>query len=327
MAAVLFAALMALALTGCASSPPVMESTAGAANASDGHSWQAPGEISVLTWNLGFGGLGEEADFFPDGGRRLIPSSRRQVLRYVEGIAGFVQSVGADVFLFQEAARPSVVNRRVDLVAELAARLPGRWCAYSPEFEVLFPKLSVGAATFAPGPPGALERLELPRGGASRRQAFHLLVSRFPVGRGELVLANLHLSAFDAEGQLRALQLERVTAFLLEEACRGAHVVLGGDWNLLLADSAFPHTTEEKHLQWVQPLPQDFPPAGWRFAVDETVPTVRTLERPFAQGENYTAVIDGFLVSPNVEVLAVRAFDLGFRFSDHQPVLLRLRLN
>jgi hypothetical protein len=40
-----------------------------------------------------------------------------------------------------------------------------------------------------------------------------------------------------------------------------------------------------------------------------------------------TAVIDGFLVSPNVTVLEVRTADLGFRFSDHQPVTVRLRLD
>jgi len=300
---------------------------AAAATGEGTHPWQPPREIEVLSWNLGFGGLGEGAEFFPDGGKRFIPSARRDVLRYVQGIGAFLKQAGADVFLLQEAATPSVVNRRVDLLAELTERLPGGWHAYSPEVRIPFPRVSVGLVTFAPGPPHAVERLELPR--ERGRQYFHLLVTRFPVsgGSGELVLANVHLSAFDEGALLRRRQLETVTAFLLAEAARSNYVVLGGDWNLLLAETRFPHTTAERYLFWVHPLPPGFPPPGWRLAIDDTAPTVRTLERPYVRGGNYTAVIDGFLVSPNVTVLGVRTVDLGFRFSDHQPVLLSLRLD
>jgi endonuclease/exonuclease/phosphatase family metal-dependent hydrolase len=289
--------------------------------------WEAPPEIEVLSWNLGFGGLGEGAEFYPDGGRRFIPSSRREVLRYAQGIGEFVRQAGADVFLFQEAARPSAVNHRLDLLAELEARLPGRWKAWSPDVAIAFPRVSVGLATFASGPPARVERLELP--GQTRWQRYHLLVTRFPVagGFGELVLANVHLSAFDPAASVRHRQLEAVTAFLQAEERRGAHVVLGGDWNLLLAETRFPHTTARRHLFWLHPLPPGFPPAVWRLAADPRAATVRTLERPYARGENYTAVIDGFLVSPNLTVREVRTVDLGFRFSDHQPVAVRLRLD
>jgi hypothetical protein len=42
-------------------------------------------------------------------------------------------------------------------------------------------------------------------------------------------------------------------------------------------------------------------------------------------GENYVTTIDGFVVSPNVAVESVRGFDLGFEYTDHQPVRLRVR--
>jgi endonuclease/exonuclease/phosphatase family metal-dependent hydrolase len=315
-----------LSLLSCAGSPTAIEQ--GLVGAGGGRQpWEAPRELEILSWNLGFGGLGEGAEFYPDGGRRLIPSSRRDVLRYVAGIGAFLGRAEADLFLLQEVARPSAVNRRVDLLAELSARLPGRWLTWSPEVSIPFPRVSVGPATFARGPPRAVERVTLP--GAKRWYAYHLLVARFPVAgaAGELVLANVHLSAFDENASLRRRQLESVTAFLLAEALRGNWVVLGGDWNLLLAETRFPHTTAERYLFWVHPLPDGFPPPGWRLVVDDKVPTVRTLERPYARGENYTAVIDGFVVSPNVTVLEVRNADLGFRFSDHQPVLARLRLD
>ena len=321
--------LIILSLLSCAGSPARLElhqsPAAGASVAPQ--PWEAPREIEVLSWNLGFGGLGEGAEFYPDGGRRFIPSSRAEVLRYVEGIGAFLQRAGADLFLLQEAARPSAVNRRVDLLAVIEQRLPGRWRAYSPDVSLAFPRVSVGLAIFAPGRPRVVERVELP--GEKRWQPFHLLVARFPVTgrRGELVLADMHLSAFDEEAGLRHGQLEAVAGFLREEERRGSYVVLGGDWNLLLADTRFQHTTAQRYLFWVHPLPAGFPPPGWKLAVDERVATVRTLERPYARGENFTAVIDGFLVSPNVSVLSVRTADLDFRFSDHQPVAVRLRLD
>ncbi len=40
---------------------------------------------------------------------------------------------------------------------------------------------------------------------------------------------------------------------------------------------------------------------------------------------NYTSVIDGFLVSPNVEIASVKTLDLGFAHSDHNPVRVKLR--
>ncbi len=318
--------LLLLVLLSCAGSPAAVE-LGPPAPAAGGQPWQAQREIEVLSWNLGFGGLGEGAEFYPDGGRWLIPSARREVLRNVQGIGVFLASSGADLFLLQEAARPSVLTRRVDLLAAVEKSLPGRWRAYSPDVGIAFPRVSVGLATFAPGPPLEVQRLELP--GEKRWQRHHLLVTRFPLagGSGELVLANVHLSAFDPAAALRHRQLEAVAAFLESERRRGAHVVLGGDWNLLLADTRFAHSTAQRHLFWVHPLPSTFPPPGWRLAVDERVASVRTLQRPYAPGVNYTAVIDGFLVSPNLTVLEVRTAELGFRYSDHQPVTVRLRLD
>ena len=37
-------------------------------------------------------------------------------------------------------------------------------------------------------------------------------------------------------------------------------------------------------------------------------------------------MIDGFILSPNVELTSVQTQDDGFRFSDHNPVLLNIRL-
>ncbi|MDE2112896.1 MAG: hypothetical protein KGJ79_17295, partial [Alphaproteobacteria bacterium] len=60
---------------------------------------------------------------------------------------------------------------------------------------------------------------------------------------------------------------------------------------------------------------------------DPHVPTVRTNNQPYRPGVNYTAIIDGFLVSPNVEIDSVTTIDTGFQFTDHQPTVLRASMS
>ncbi|MDU7253332.1 MAG: endonuclease/exonuclease/phosphatase family protein, partial [Clostridium sp.] len=43
-------------------------------------------------------------------------------------------------------------------------------------------------------------------------------------------------------------------------------------------------------------------------------------------GENFTAVIDGFLVSDNIEVISVKAHSMDFKNTDHNPVNMKFKL-
>jgi endonuclease/exonuclease/phosphatase family metal-dependent hydrolase len=141
---------------------------------------------------------------------------------------------------------------------------------------------------------------------------------------GTWVIFNVHLSAFD-DGALRRQQLADVWRWLRDEFERGRHVVAAGDWNFRLATTAFPYSTDDRNTFWVRDLPGELTPAGWHWAVDPAAPTNRTVEQPYRPGVNYTSVIDGFVVSPNVEVAEVRTLDLGFENSDHNPVCLVVR--
>jgi hypothetical protein len=46
----------------------------------------------------------------------------------------------------------------------------------------------------------------------------------------------------------------------------------------------------------------------------------------YKEGVNFLSVIDGFLVSPNVEIKQVKGYDLKFKNSDHNPVKIWLKL-
>ena len=66
---------------------------------------------------------------------------------------------------------------------------------------------------------------------------------------------------------------------------------------------------------------------SWRIAADPGTASVRTNERPYRRGENYTTVIDGFIVSPNVSASDVSILDTKYAFSDHMPVTATFTAN
>ena len=70
-------------------------------------------------------------------------------------------------------------------------------------------------------------------------------------------------------------------------------------------------------------------PAGFSFAFDLSAPTCRLLNQPYDPADTVNTqyyVIDGFILSPNVELESVETLSLGFENSDHNPVLLRVSL-
>jgi endonuclease/exonuclease/phosphatase family metal-dependent hydrolase len=52
---------------------------------------------------------------------------------------------------------------------------------------------------------------------------------------------------------------------------------------------------------------------------------VRDNATPYVKGETFETVIDGFLISPNLEIINTKTHDLGFKNSDHNPVTVTLK--
>ena len=68
---------------------------------------------------------------------------------------------------------------------------------------------------------------------------------------------------------------------------------------------------------------------GWLFVSDNRVPSCRLLNQPYDPADTANTqyyVIDGFIISPNVQLEMVETLNLGFTNSDHNPVHLRISL-
>lgn len=335
----LFALLAAVALTGyaCAAiqttGAPASPTVDLSSRPSSTSGWTGGDELTLVTWNLGYAGLGRGSDFFADGGKSYLPPSRSAVVRNRDQIAAWLDGAEADVFLLQEVAQASAVNWWVDLRGAVDRSLPGHGSAFYADFRtrLLPPPLRIrnGLATYSRTGLSHVELWPLPEDGdpyaGALRRRYAAVASRIDGPGGCWTVVNVHTAAFDEGAGLRRRQISALLERARAEHASGRRVIIGGDWNLRLVPTNFPHTTQEKDLFWVHDFPRDLLPEGWSIAADPTVASVRTNERPYQPNENYTAVIDGFIVGPGITVDTVRGTDLGFVASDHQPVRVTVR--
>lgn len=299
--------------------------------------------ISVLSWNVGYGALGAESDFFMDGGEQTRPESKEVVEKNLKGIVAEITNQNVNFSILQEVDSGSTRSYNA-LETATIADATGLVNVYTRNYKcafVPFPwpplgKVSSGLFTLSTaGAPESAERIALPSpfswpvSTANLKRC--LLVTRFPLENSDkqLVLVNLHLEAYD-DGEGKIAQTKALTEFLQAEYEAGNYVIAGGDFNQTfpggldvypMVDNSYwaPGTLDESNL----------PGEGWQFAYDTAVPTCRLLNMPYAPADPATQyyVIDGFILSPNVTLEKVETQDLGFQFSDHNPVLLNVTLN
>ena len=294
--------------------------------------------ITLLTWNLGYAGLGEESAFFFESKRirDILPPSKEIARKNMDGVLSYLLNNPADVILLQEVTTSSIMNYNILMCDEIAEELTGLNSAFSERVRIRLPILSMihGNAIYSNFKPISMFRYSLPletKGWTGFfNQKYNFMVARYEIQDipYELVILNTHFAAFDEGGTIREKQLDRIIQFIEAEYEKGNYVVAGGDWNLMLEETDFPYDSPEEFLTWKQALRDDvhtkLAAAGWSIPVDSTTPTVRSLEKLY-DGKNFTTIIDGFICSPNLEVVEVESANMGFKFSDHNPVLLHFR--
>lgn len=296
---------------------------------------RATGELRLVTWNLGYAGLGRESDFVTDGGRRFLPPSRKVVKKNIETTTEILSRQTADIFLLQELAKSGPLTLWHNLLKHVDQALPNMSRAFYPDIKTqLLPppvRFVHGLGIYSTKVAGSVHLAPLPLDkndvfpGVKRKYA--ALVMTLPIDgcAHNWSIINVHLSAFDDAAALRRRQLDAVLELAQQEYSKGNAVVVGGDWNMQLTDTAFPSTTQEQYLFWIHAFPENVLNPGWVLAIDETVPTVRTNERSFQDDENYRTIIDGYILSPNVEIVNIEGVETGFESSDHQPVSLHVK--
>lgn len=295
--------------------------------------------LEILSWNIGYAGLGEGSEFFMDGGKDVKSADRATVEKYLSGIRDYIYSDLPDFVMLQEVDVNSTRTYGIDQAAYLAGFNSVHALNYACPF-VPYPvppmgKINSGLFTISQHEISSAERQSLPCPFSWPVRAANikrcLLVSYLPIEGSDkqLVLVNLHLEAYD-DGEGKIAQTNQLRDFISAEYEKGNYVIAGGDFNQTFPGSLDTYPILNPELWTPGVLDNSLLPQGWSFVYDVRVPTCRLLNQPYDPSDvEHTQhyVIDGFIISPNVELKNVESIDLGFENSDHNPVRMTVELN
>lgn len=318
-------------------------------------------EYTAISYNLGFGAYSPEYSFFMDEGVMKDGTkvsgiyakgmNKEDVENSVKGQADFIKDRDADFYLLQEADEKADRSYHIDMLERMTSALPSHASVYAENFHtanLFYPfgdpigKTNAGILTMSRYRIESAVRRSFPVTTSFIDKLFDLdrcfSVQYLSIEGSDkfLALINLHMSAYDEGGTIRAEQLQMLNAVLKEERDKGNYVVAGGDFNhCLIADqfnsdeeafSAF--QSEQVTPDWVKSsvLHERELADGFHIAASKEKATCRGADIPYTAGVNFETVIDGFLYSDNVEVIFEETIDTGYAYSDHNPVIMKFKL-
>jgi len=297
--------------------------------------------FSLINWNIGYAGLGQEMDFFYDGGEGVRPTKELSQ-KYFKNIIDFIVSNDTvDFWMLQEVDVKAKRSYHVNEVDEVTNAKNGSFGVFAKNYMVQFVPVPMsepmgyveaGLMMFSDFPPLEAKRYAYPLIADWPDKLFLLdrcfLLNRYPLEKGnELVIINTHNSAYVYDSVLRIEELQILKKVMLDEYDKGNYVIAGGDWNQN-PPGYKPSGDYNGHnfLPSKVKMNSDFMPAGWQWAFDDSAPTNRTNDKPYVIGDNTTTCLDYYLVSPNINIIEVEVIDLKFEDSDHNPIYLKAQL-
>lgn len=323
-------------LTAVEYKPEPVEPAEVVSNAGDSKKVKMGEDIHILSWNIGYAGLGANEDFFMDGGEKVAPDSIDVMEGYLDNIVAFINKENPDFAMIQEVDKNSARTFNFNQTEKFADKNTTFTPNYRAKF-VPFPmpplgKVDSGLLNTTNLKVEKSQRIALPVAFSWPVRTANLKrclqASYIPIEGSDknLVMVNLHLEAYDSgEGKIK--QSKALKEFITKEYKKGNYVIAGGDFNQTFIGSKehYPILNDEN---WVPgTLVNDFLPKGWEFTYDLSNPTCRLLDKPYDEKTSQHYVIDGYIVSPNVKVNKVENVNLHFENSDHNPVRLNVTLD
>lgn len=304
----------------------------------------ADGEYTVVTQNCGFGAYSPDFTFFMDGGTQSWANDKETVIRNIDAAADMAASFSPDFILFQEVDTDSTRSYHVDEREQMIAYFGDYSEVFAVNYHsafIMYPLTqphgasNAGIQTFSRARITSAERrqLEISKGPDRYLDLDRCYsVSRIPVSDGkELILYNIHSSAYGGNDAIRTSQMTQLFNDMLSEYGKGNYCVCGGDFNHDFTGNSAEVLGVKGGADygWAHPFPAELLPEGISRCIDyddpELVASSRNCDVP-AGPDSQTFVLDGFLVTGNVEVKELHNIDTGFAYSDHNPVVMRFVL-
>lgn len=298
-------------------------------------------EISLLTYNIGFGAYSADYSFFMDGGEHSRALSKEAVLDNINGVMDVIANENCDLILLQEVdtdgTRSYHVNQK-NLISEKYPRFDQVFAENYDSPYFLYPihepigANKSGILTLSRFNIESSVRRSLPVENSLSKyfdldRAYSVSFIKTDNGKN-LVIYNVHLSAYTSDGTIADDQLKMLSEDMQAQYEKGNYIIVAGDFNKdLLGDSSKYFKRSEGEYNWAAALNNNLLPQGIKSYSGTNAPSCRNAEAPFkGDGTDFVLSVDGALVSENIEVLSCETVDTSFAYSDHNPVKLKFVL-
>ena len=289
-------------------------------------------KFSILSWNIGYCGLGENMDFFYDGGKK-VRASKKETINNLKNIINFISERDSiDFVLLQEVDTLSKRSYFINELDSLKTKLKNYFGVFALNYNVKYVpiplfsplgKVKSGLVILSKIKPNISIRYSFPENYPMPKKIFMLdrcfLVNKYKLKNGKsLIVINTHNSAYD-NGTLKQGQMLFLKKYIINEYEKGNYLIIGGDWNQL-PPNVSENKIETKNVI-IKNIKKNFLPKSWTWVFDKNTSTNRSLETKYISGKSKTSILDFFLISPNINNLNVKTINLHFKKSDHQPVI------
>lgn len=301
-------------------------------------------EYDIMTYNIGYGSYPQDYTFFMEGGKESIARNYEDVMKNINGSIYDIKKYDPDILLLQEVDIKGNRSYNINEFEQFKKSFIGYNNLYAINYNTsyfLYPltnpvgKNTSSIALFSKFSINDNIRRSLPiSNGLSK--FFDLdrcyTVSQINVSNGKkLYLYNVHLTAYGGSEEIRTKQIEMISNDINEKIKNDNYVICGGDFNSDLLLNSFEKLNPYKEVPaWAKPflvnlLPKDIRVCN-NYQNNELIPTSRSLSSVYEEGKSEVMIIDGFLVSSNIEVSFLKNIDNKFIYSDHNPVLMKFIL-
>ena len=304
-------------------------------------------DYTLMSWNVGYGVLDKNTDFFMDGGSQVRGISKEITAGNISATAEDTLANNPDFVFYQEVDVDSTKSNNVDEVSIYTNKFKDfaytRAINYKVDY-IPYPlpplgKVDSGLLTFSKYKIDNSVRMSLPCMFSWPLRVANLKrclsINRLPIdgdSEHELVLINLHLEAFD-DGEAKKAQTEALKKVLDEELnVKNNYVIAGGDFNQIF--ESVKDTFPIRPNVWTPGKIKDeeFEAINYQVCTD-TKESCRAVNQPYIttgdkKVDNQFYIIDGLLVSRNITVKSKGVMtEYDFAHSDHNPYKLSFSLN
>lgn len=301
-------------------------------------------ELSITSYNIGFGAYSQNYSFFLDTAQTLEGNptsgyygtalSKEEVLTNTNDAINVIKELNPDFALFQEVDIKSTRSYKVNQLELITNNFKSSDYTFGINFNSAFlpyplydmhGKSLAGIATISKYQIQNATRVSLPIA-TDLSKLFDLdrcfVINEYKTSNdNKLIIVNIHMSAYDEGGVIRKQQLDLLNSYLDTWYKEGYYVIVAGDFNHDLISNnplynydlndnkAFNEFISHKKPDWLQLFFDENKKTdineNYKVYGAVNSPTNRDASVEWQIGSGYVATIDGFIVSNNIEVISV----------------------